>query len=903
MHRITPIVHAQKFWQSLRQSLIKRGRWAFLDVTLVLACLACAPAHALVSPHQQPEQLKREQLKSEQLKSDHLKKEHPALVVGSEQDFPPFATGMTDATASGFTVDLWKSVAAESGLNYTIVVRPFHQLLQEFKEGKIDVLINLAQSDERRQYVDFTVPHVIVHGAIFVRKGVADIHFESDLADKSLIVLNRDLAHDYALFKGWSKKLVLVATAAEGVHLLASGRHDALLLNNLAGMQTIEALGVNNVVTLKHRLDFRQKFAFATHKGQPELLYAINEGLAVVKSTGAYDNLYERWFGIYEAQEVGLRHLLKYIIPLVALFLVIGSYFLQRRQVERRQARAAISASINLLRTFIDTAPVRVFWKDRNLRFLGCNTAFAQDAGMTHPDELIGKNDFQMSWKQQAERYRADDCAVIAAGSPRLSYEEPQTTPDGCSIWLSTSKIPLRNEQQETIGLLGMYEDITERKRLENERAEALERLSKIASRVPGMVFQYLLRADGSSCFPFASDAMHHILRVSPEQVRNDASHLLALIHADDIDGVVASLRISARTLTAWRYGFRVKFDDGTVRWLLANAMPQREVDGAVLWHGFATDNTGHKRAEAIFRGLFEQSIFLAGILDSKGLLIEINSTALKLAGASRNTVIGKYFPDTPWWQGEKDRTKLIDVMAQACQGSPGSFEACLPTPDGAQINVMFSAMPISLEDDILVAVVGVDITARKQLEDQVRQLAFHDALTKLPNRRLLNDRLVQAMASSKRNHRHGALMFLDLDNFKTLNDSQGHDAGDLLLLDVAERLKSCVRETDTVARIGGDEFIVILGDLHADKTISTELAIAVAEKIRLALAIPYLLNVKQNRKANQTVEHCCTASIGVMLFIDHDATQEDILKWADAAMYQAKEDGRNLVRVHGMVA
>jgi diguanylate cyclase (GGDEF)-like protein len=215
----------------------------------------------------------------------------------------------------------------------------------------------------------------------------------------------------------------------------------------------------------------------------------------------------------------------------------------------------------------------------------------------------------------------------------------------------------------------------------------------------------------------------------------------------------------------------------------------------------------------------------------------------------------------------------------------------------------MFSAMPISLEDDILVAVVGVDITARKQLEDQVRQLAFHDALTKLPNRRLLNDRLVQAMASSKRNHRHGALMFLDLDNFKTLNDSQGHDAGDLLLLDVAERLKSCVRETDTVARIGGDEFIVILGDLHADKTISTELAIAVAEKIRLALAIPYLLNVKQNRKANQTVEHCCTASIGVMLFIDHDATQEDILKWADAAMYQAKEDGRNLVRVHGMVA
>lgn len=884
-----PIAHAQKFWQSL----IKKGRWAFFGVGLVLACLACAPAQVLATPDQPPEQLKKER----------LNRAHHTLIIGSEQDFPPFATGMTDATAGGFTVDLWKAVAAEVGLNYTIVVLPFHQLLQQLKEGKVDVLINLAQSDERRQYVDFTVPHVIVHGAIFVRKGNAAIHSENDLTGKSLIVLNGDLAHDYAMSRGWGQQLVLVDTAAEGVRLLASGRHDALLLNKLAGMQTIEALGLDNVVTLTPRLDFRQKFAFAVHKGQPELLYALNEGLAVVKSTGAYDNLYERWFGVYEAKKVGLRDALKYIIALAALLLAIVVYFLQRRQVERRQAQAAIAASMNLLRTIIDTAPVRVFWKDKNLHFLGCNTAFAQDAGMPHPDQLIGKDDFQMSWKAQAERYRLDDWAVIAAGSARLSYEEPQTTPDGRTIWLCTSKVPLRNEQQETIGLLGIYEDITERKRLENERTEALERLTKIASRVPGVVFQYLLRIDGSSCFPFASDAMRDIFRVSPEQVRSDASTLLALIHADDIDGVVASLKTSAHTLTAWRHGFRVKFDDGTVRWLLANAMPQREVDGAVLWHGFATDNTEHKRAEAIFRGLFEQSIFLAGILDSKGLLIEINSTALTLAGASRNQVIGKYFPDTPWWQGEKDRTRLIEVLTEAYRGSSGSFEASLPTPGGAQISVMLSAMPIALEDDTLVAVVGVDITARKQLEDQVRQLAFHDALTKLPNRRLLNDRLVQAMASSKRNHRHGALMFLDLDNFKSLNDSQGHDAGDLLLLDVAERLKSCMRETDTVARIGGDEFIVMLGDLHADKTISTDLAICVAEKIRRALAIPYFLNVKHDRKADQTVEHHCTASIGVILFIGHETSQEDILKWADAAMYRAKDDGRNRVRVHGMVA
>ena len=155
------------------------------------------------------------------------------LVVGSEQDYPPFATGMTDATAGGFTVELWKAVAAEAGLNYNIRVLPFRQVLKDFKKGKIDVLINLAVSEERDQFADFTVPHVIVQGAIFVREGESNIRSEDDLAGKSIIVLNGDLAHDYAVTKGLEKQLVLVDTPAEGMRLLASGKHDAMLLSKL----------------------------------------------------------------------------------------------------------------------------------------------------------------------------------------------------------------------------------------------------------------------------------------------------------------------------------------------------------------------------------------------------------------------------------------------------------------------------------------------------------------------------------------------------------------------------------------------------------------------------------------------------------------------------------------------
>jgi diguanylate cyclase (GGDEF)-like protein/PAS domain S-box-containing protein len=191
------------------------------------------------------------------------------------------------------------------------------------------------------------------------------------------------------------------------------------------------------------------------------------------------------------------------------------------------------------------------------------------------------------------------------------------------------------------------------------------------------------------------------------------------------------------------------------------------------------------------------------------------------------------------------------------------------------------------------------DITERKTAEEQILKLAFYDTLTQLPNRRLLDDRLVQAMATSKRGSRYGALMFLDLDNFKSLNDTHGHSVGDLLLIEVAHRISSCVRETDTVSRFGGDEFVVLLGGLDADNDKSAVQAGVVAEKIRVTLSMPYELTKQSDGGAKTTIEHQCTSSIGVVLFHNHDASPEDILKWADIAMYQAKEAGRNLVRFY----
>ncbi len=181
---------------------------------------------------------------------------------------------------------------------------------------------------------------------------------------------------------------------------------------------------------------------------------------------------------------------------------------------------------------------------------------------------------------------------------------------------------------------------------------------------------------------------------------------------------------------------------------------------------------------------------------------------------------------------------------------------------------------------------------------EQLRNLAFYDTLTLLPNRRLLLDRLALALNACKRNERYGALMFIDLDNFKPLNDQFGHAAGDLLLIEVANRIRHCVRETDTVARYGGDEFVVILNELSEARDESDTQAHIVAEKIRAALAKQYNLVFQQEGQPAVGLSHHCASSIGVALFQGKDA-QDDILHDADTAMYQAKQDGRNRIHFH----
>ncbi|MDD2309536.1 MAG: diguanylate cyclase, partial [Desulfuromonadaceae bacterium] len=314
------------------------------------------------------------------------------------------------------------------------------------------------------------------------------------------------------------------------------------------------------------------------------------------------------------------------------------------------------------------------------------------------------------------------------------------------------------------------------------------------------------------------------------------------------------------------------------------------------------------RKSEAHFRMLTENVSDVVWKLDSEYRFTYISPSDEKLRGYRADEVIGHHVFELFDEEGiatiRKATQQRLEVEQQGAPMGTATFEAKHRCKDGSWIWGEICSTPEFDSHGKVTGFYGIsrEITERKQMQDQVRQLAFYDPLTKLPNRRLLNDRLSQAMAVSKRKGCYCALMFLDLDNFKPINDTHGHIAGDLLLIEVAERLKRCVREMDTIARFGGDEFIVILSELKTDEGESTQQTRIVAEKIRTTLAVPYQLTVNYEGKPSTSVEHSCTVSIGVALFQGHKASQDDLLKWADVSMYKAKEAGGNSIKFYHSV-
>jgi diguanylate cyclase (GGDEF)-like protein/PAS domain S-box-containing protein len=689
------------------------------------------------------------------------------------------------------------------------------------------------------------------------------------------------------------------------------------------------------------------------------------------------------------------------IIGLVASFLVASlvvamlGYFLEKLTESQLQLHAIIEAEPECVKLLAADGTVL------QMNRAGLNIIEADSL-----EQVVGRPTQNLMLPKYREAFDALMQRVFEGGSGNLKFEMRGLK--GSHRWLETYAVPLRDAHGNITAMLAVTRDITEHMAAETARQEASDRLYKIASRVPGLVFQFQLRADGSSCFPFASEAIYDIYRVSPEEVREDASKVFEVLHPDDHDSVVASIETSARRLTPWRHEYRVKFNDGTVRWLFGNSLPQREIDGSVLWHGFITDITERKRAtslllesEARFRTMADSAPVLIWISNENKYYHYFNKGWLEFTGRKMEEEVGngwianihpedfhRYFSTyvtsfdarkefsmeyrlrrhdgeyrwlldhgVPLYDEQNTflgyigsciditRRKLAEADLRIASTAFESQEAMLITDQNQvilRVNQAFvrvtgysveeavgnktNMLKSGLQDakfyetmwELLVRdghwqgeiwnrrkngevypewlnITAVtdengrvtnyvasfsDITERKMAENEIQHLAFYDPLTQLPNRRLLQERLKHGIDVERREGKQLALLMLDLDRFKAVNDSLGHQAGDELLRQVANRITKRLRDVDMVARLGGDEFIVLLEDIsHPDD------AARVAEEIIADLTRPFHLFHNDDVRIG--------ASIGISLYPQHGANADMLLDHADAALYHAKDQGR----------
>jgi len=351
---------------------------------------------------------------------------------------------------------------------------------------------------------------------------------------------------------------------------------------------------------------------------------------------------------------------------------------------------------------------------------------------------------------------------------------------------------------------------------------------------------------------------------------------------------------------SVWQGDICNRAKDGSLYWVATTIVPFLDEHGkAIQYCAIRADITARKLIEDNLRiaaATFETHDAIV-ITDANANIIKVNKAFTTISGYQPDEVLGKN--PRIMSSGKHDKAFFEILFQRVLHEGAWVGEIWDKRKDGEIYPRWMTITAVRDAEQQISQFVGIfsDITERKKNEELTNRMAYYDPLTQLPNRRMLTDRLGQAMAANNRHGIYGAIMFMDLDKFKPLNDIHGHVAGDLLLVEVGRRISSCVREMDTVARFGGDEFVVMLSELNADETLARSEAISVAEKIRACLAETYFLKSPQGESRGVCVEHSCSSSIGVVLFNGRELSQEAIFKQADEAMYLAKKDGRNRVR------
>ena len=546
---------------------------------------------------------------------------------------------------------------------------------------------------------------------------------------------------------------------------------------------------------------------------------------------------------------------------------------------ERQLAEVALGRERAMLRRVIDTIPDLIFFKDDGGYYLGCNKAFELFVGRSEKAQ-VGKTDFDFFDPKTASSFRAQDQHMLQSGET-CQNEEWVTYPDGRQALLNTVKTPFANVQGTAIGVLGISRDIT------------AQHQAQLALLARDETYRAILanQLDGF----WIADMQGMLLEANAAYVQMSGytrEELLGM-HISDLDAedameVVAQRiqRIKSEGGCTFETRHRRKSGECWHAEISANFWPAQERQFV-----FIRDITQRKQVEIQLHqaaAVFDNTQEGMMVTDTQDIIVRINPAFTALTGYTAEDAIGQKpaLLNSP----HQDESLFVSMKKSLRQRGHWKGEIINRKKNGEDFQQWMTVSSILDTGGHLSHFVSTftDISELKEAQARIHTLAFFDPLTQLPNRRLLLDRLHRAVVASGRRKTCGAVLLIDMDNFKLLNDTKGHEVGDQLLVEVARRLRNCVRDQDSLAHQGGDEFIIILEDLGPEIQEAANRAELVAEKILQTLRETYLLGA---------IEHHSQASIGVATFQSASDGAEEILKRADTAMYRAKADGRNTVR------